>query len=905
MLTKHLHIAHILALLLAATTASGQKIVSFSPPTDMCAGDLHTVTFGHQPWHDIVIQSQTASLGHSERVFLPDGVECGNPPSCAYRSPVTFNAFSPNAIVSSVNDINYVRLNIEHSNLGDLYINITCPNGQKASLLNFSSSEHFSQESSCIANIPGNHRGWKTSGGYYNQNVSTSHTYLGRAVSPTGERTSNAPCDSSLAMNAPGVGWNYCWSNNSAYQYASDTLIYRRSNANTLDHYTYGSYGDVTPIYIIDSSNVASGSHFYKPEQSFANLVGCPLNGEWRIEVIDGWIYDNGYIFEWELSLNASLIPPMDCYPQAYLVTGPWVTALNDSSFTISPPLSLERDTAVAYTFSIVSTCGDTIDTTAVIRFHPNRTVMQDTSACDRLFWNGRAITADTLIQSALATTAGCDSLHTLSVHIHPSYLLYIQDTIVENQLPHTYSGQTFTQATDAHQIPLRTTQGCDSTIIYSLTVLPNTTSQLDTAICDNLIPFLWNDTPYFSTTTDTLYLFTSRGADSLSILNLTVNPTYDTTIHIQIQENLLPVIFNNTHHYRDTAYTLHLATTQGCDSTIHFSLHVYRNHSYTYTRTICDNLLPYTWHDITFTQPDTLTITHLDQHGADSTVTLILTTHTTYDLTILDTTCDNRPYTIGGQTLLQPGLHILTLATTQGCDSIIRLHLTHLPHYDTLYIDTTCASHRYLFGDTLRTASGIYTAAYTNRHQCDSLVTLHLTVLGQGLQANPKAMPEIATFDQPDIRLYDNSHHSVSRLWEIGGYQSNQRDIVYTFPDGLDSIDALLIAYSGDGCTDTATLTLRMDRARLTVPNAFTPDEPLNRLWHPFGHQVMELEIWIYNRQGLLVRHLQGTDAQWDGTDENGTPMPQAAYIYTLNYRTSVLPDRLQQRTGTVLLLR
>ncbi|MEG1555896.1 MAG: hypothetical protein RR356_04140, partial [Bacteroidales bacterium] len=60
---------------------------------------------------------------------------------------------------------------------------------------------------------------------------------------------------------------------------------------------------------IVDSTDVLNMTQVYHPDQSFGGLVGCHLNGTWSIEVIDGWGADNGYIFEWEMALNPSLLP--------------------------------------------------------------------------------------------------------------------------------------------------------------------------------------------------------------------------------------------------------------------------------------------------------------------------------------------------------------------------------------------------------------------------------------------------------------------------------------------------------------------------------------------------------------------------------------------------------------------
>lgn len=62
---------------------------------------------------------------------------------------------------------------------------------------------------------------------------------------------------------------------------------------------------------------------------------------------------------------------------------------------------------------------------------------------------------------------------------------------------------------------------------------------------------------------------------------------------------------------------------------------------------------------------------------------------------------------------------------------------------------------------------------------------------------------------------------------------------------------------------------------------------------------------MWIYNRTGLLVTHLEGTDLRWDGTSADGVDCPQGAYVYNLNYRTTPRPEKLQSLTGTILLIR
>jgi subtilisin-like proprotein convertase family protein len=63
----------------------------------------------------------------------------------------------------------------------------------------------------------------------------------------------------------------------------------------------------------------------YLPENLFDNLVGCPLNGEWSIIVIDSVTSDNGFITEWLLTFDEDFLPDTFNYTNNYsLETGNW-----------------------------------------------------------------------------------------------------------------------------------------------------------------------------------------------------------------------------------------------------------------------------------------------------------------------------------------------------------------------------------------------------------------------------------------------------------------------------------------------------------------------------------------------------------------------------------------------------
>ena len=52
----------------------------------------------------------------------------------------------------------------------------------------------------------------------------------------------------------------------------------------------------------------------YAPEESFNTLVGCDLNGEWSMVIIDNIFRDQGYIYEWSIEFASSVYPDLESF---------------------------------------------------------------------------------------------------------------------------------------------------------------------------------------------------------------------------------------------------------------------------------------------------------------------------------------------------------------------------------------------------------------------------------------------------------------------------------------------------------------------------------------------------------------------------------------------------------------
>ncbi len=53
----------------------------------------------------------------------------------------------------------------------------------------------------------------------------------------------------------------------------------------------------------------------YRPVNAFTNMVGCPLNGNWTIQITDNLFSDDGYIFNWDINFNVAPPPAYSFTP--------------------------------------------------------------------------------------------------------------------------------------------------------------------------------------------------------------------------------------------------------------------------------------------------------------------------------------------------------------------------------------------------------------------------------------------------------------------------------------------------------------------------------------------------------------------------------------------------------------
>lgn len=276
-------------------------------PDVACADDTLTLTgstqFDPNDNSAFIVTTPLNSFGASQvladTTFLPDGN------GVQYSSSLQFNNFQPGQILTSVEDIESICLNMEHSYAGDLDLWVTCPNGSRVDFIEFEG--------------PG------LGGQYF-----------------------GVPVDIDADLS-PGIGFDYCFipGDDDLLSISQYAIQVGTGPGNT---FPAGSYGAVTP---------------------WENLLGCPLNGEWTLNIQDNLFSDNGYIFSWSIAFADDLFSDLETFTVGFAEAGFLET--DDLIFYSADSIVATPGAAgnQQYTYQIVDDFGCVFDTTLTVDVLP------------------------------------------------------------------------------------------------------------------------------------------------------------------------------------------------------------------------------------------------------------------------------------------------------------------------------------------------------------------------------------------------------------------------------------------------------------------------------------------------------------------------------------------------------
>lgn len=149
------------------------------------------------------------------------------------------------------------------------------------------------------------------------------------------------PIDDDMDLD-PGIGYDYWWSPDA----------------------TNGTWEDNS------GGTIATGT--YESVQSFSNLVGCPLNGTWEVEICDSWGSDNGFIFDWGINFDPDLFGDLLSFTPIYGFDcdstwweGPFIIDQDPGCDFIQ--IEIDQTGSYDYTYFATNNFGCTFDTTITV----------------------------------------------------------------------------------------------------------------------------------------------------------------------------------------------------------------------------------------------------------------------------------------------------------------------------------------------------------------------------------------------------------------------------------------------------------------------------------------------------------------------------------------------------------
>lgn len=328
---------------------SANPIKTIFTLADICNSDALRVNMGYSGENATLTlreieNNETVSKVFESVTFIPDGCTCTQPNY--FEAPVTFTEFSNSSRISHAKDICSVCINMEHTFMGDIYITLVCPTGQEA-ILKFGNPVQCGPEG-LPRQAPTEIDGHPIHGGGENG----SGTHLGWATHDDGNMC-RTPSDYAPWDNPYGIGLDYCFSRNGNYTLVGgvDPSVVTANERNPSGPYYLASSGAPTvtsndPVWglaaltgntslpacapYVDAagtshpftrggvpgpgpslsgsttrkpSNHENKSDYYLPFSDFSELVGCPLNGTWKVRVYDTFNQDNGWIFNWSMDI--------------------------------------------------------------------------------------------------------------------------------------------------------------------------------------------------------------------------------------------------------------------------------------------------------------------------------------------------------------------------------------------------------------------------------------------------------------------------------------------------------------------------------------------------------------------------------------------------------------------------
>ena len=343
----------------------------------------------------------------------------------------------------------------------------------------------------------------------------------------------------------------------------------------------------------------------------------------------------------------------------------------------------------------------------------------------------------------------GCDSIDSLRLVIHPTYVFKDSITICYDQTPYTWWNNEHTEIfqegiyeTGTYIKRLQTHDLYDSTYVRYVRVLPVVKDTIRHAMCRGE-GYAFNGNYYTQAGTYNDTLTAENGCDRIITTIITILPTSGSHKTVDIADANMPYVWEHIQWdcgvgriTRDTLhasgeYAYRMENIYGCDSIDSLSLRVHQTYDIREdTIDLCSDATPFTWCDKTnITTSGDYTYYGHTVEGYDSIRRVHINVWPVQYTTIQRTICEGDGYDFQGKLLRTSGEYRDTVKTINGCDSVIILHLNVLKKYYNTVERTIYEGDTVHFEGATYSTAGVYPVRYTSSYGCDSIIELRLTV--------------------------------------------------------------------------------------------------------------------------------------------------------------------------------
>lgn len=136
-----------------------------------------------------------------------------------------------------------------------------------------------------------------------------------------------------------------------------------------------------------------------------------------------------------------------------------------------------------------------------------------------------------------------------------------------------------------------------------------------------------------------------------------------------------------------------------------------------------------------------------------------------------------------------------------------------------------------------------------------------------------------------PTIHFQNESSNYTAYQWTFGDGTASSTELnpTHTFSD-TGFYTAQLITTNAFGCKDTILKSIEVrPTSTLFVPNCFTPNgDGKNDVFKPYHTNMNNLQVWVFDRWGLLLKTWSALEGSWDGYYE-GKKCQEDTYVYKI----------------------